>query len=181
MLRPAKQGDHNGLCAIYAIVNALGVIQPRYMTEEMEEPLIAALIDCYPDDVGSLIKDGCERSEMDTMLRGAQEWTDKRDWAAWSSHALHPTRNEPRDEFWDAVAAELSPRQAVALVGFGEDNRGPASRYEPHWTCVERISPSYLFLRDSSEYVRVPKRDTGVRPEPGWAVEDCYILSRGAR
>jgi hypothetical protein len=180
VLRPAKQGDHNGLCAIYAIVNALGVIQPRYMTEEMEEPLIGALIDCYPGDVASLIKDGCERPEMDTLLKGAQEWTDELDWAVWSSHALHPVHGETASEFWDAVAAELSPRRTIAIVGFNEDSESP-SRYEPHWTCVERISPFYLFLRDSSDYVRVPRRDTGVRPEPRWAIEDCYIISRGQR
>jgi hypothetical protein len=181
VLRAAKQGDHNGLCAIYAIVNALGAIQPRYMTEEMEDPVIAALIDCYPGDVADLIKDGCERPEMDVLLKGAQEWTDKREWAVWGTHTLHPVQGESREEFWDAVAAELVQRHSIALLGFGSDNRGPVSRYEPHWTCVERISPSYLFLRDSSEYARVPKRDTAVRPEYGWAIEDCYILSRGAR
>lgn len=180
MFKPAKQGDHNGLCAIYAIINALAVIQPRHMTEEMEEPLMAALIDSYPGDVADLIKDGCERPEMDALLKGAQEWTEKRDWAAWNSYALHPVQGESRDEFWEAVEAELVLRKSVALVGFNKDNRGP-SRYEPHWTCVERISPSYLFLRDSTEYARVPKRDTAVRPEAGWAIEDCYILYRGVR
>jgi hypothetical protein len=180
VLRPVKQGSHNGLCAVYAVINALAFIQPRYMTQEMEEPLMGTLLDCYPGDVADFIKSGCERSQMDILLKGVQDWTDSHDWAVWGSHALHPVHGETREDFWDAVAADIAPRQSIALVGFGGDNRGP-SRYEPHWTCVERISPSYIFLRDSSDYVRIPKRDTGVRPEYGWAIEDCYILFRGAR
>ena len=51
-------------------------------------------------------------------------------------------------------------------------------RSEPHWTCVERVTPRMLFLRDSDEYTRIPRAETGVRPEDGWEIEDCYILTR---
>src|SRR5829696_965115 len=35
-----------------------------------------------------------------------------------------------------------------------------------------------LDLRDSDEYTRIPRAETGVRPEDGWEIEDCYILER---
>jgi hypothetical protein len=66
---------------------------------------------------------------------------------------------------------------AIALVGFG-DYHHESTFYEPHWTCVERVTERMLFLRDSDEYTRIPRAETGIRPEDGWEVEDCYILTR---
>src|SRR5215203_63399 len=68
-------------------------------------------------------------------------------------------------------------QSAIALVGFG-DYHHESTFYEPHWTCVERVTPRMLFLRDSDEYTRIPRAETGVRPEDGWEIEDCYILER---
>ena len=62
-------------------------------------------------------------------------------------------------------------------LGFGDYHK-ESIFYEPHWTCVERVTPHMLFLRDSDEYTRIPRAETGVRPEDGWEIEDCYILER---
>jgi hypothetical protein len=72
----------------------------------------------------------------------------------------------------------LAPSQsAVALVGFGDYHK-ESTYFEPHWTCVERVTERMLFLRDSDEYTRIPRAETGIRPEDGWEIEDCYILAR---
>ena len=75
------------------------------------------------------------------------------------------------------LADAAPPQGAIALVGFGDYHK-ESTFYEPHWTCVERVTPRMLFLRDSDEYTRIPRAETGVRPEDGWEIEDCYILER---
>ncbi|AWN42737.1 hypothetical protein DK389_22305 [Methylobacterium durans] len=41
-----------------------------------------------------------------------------------------------------------------------------------------RITDYEVYLRNSDGFRRIPHADTGIRPEPRWAIEDCYILSR---
>jgi hypothetical protein len=89
----------------------------------------------------------------------------------------HP-QGSPAERSAVAHLPGLAPRQdAVALVGFGDYHK-ESTYYEPHWTCVERITERLLFLRDSDEYTRIPRAETGIRPEDGWEIEDCYLLKR---
>ena len=104
---------------------------------------------------------------------------------------MHPEHGEKAQPFWERVAAEIqSPagrggkkkgkgagKTKAALIGFG-DYHHESTYYEPHWTCVERITPLSVILRDSDEYHRIPRAETGIRPEPGWEIEDCYIFER---
>lgn len=180
MKKPFEQGSGSGLCAVYAIINALSLMFPRHVSSEVEEELLAALTDAYPGDVRDLIKEGCERPEMESMLHGISRWTAERKWPDWTWRALHPVQGESTAEFWDAVRAELEAPRTAAVVGFGEDTEKP-SRYEPHWTCVTRVMDHFIFLRDSADYKRIPRHDTGVRPAPRWAIEDAFILCREAR
>ena len=53
---------------------------------------------------------------------------------------------------------------------------GPHAREQDG--AVERVTERMLFLRDSDEYTRIPRAETGIRPEDGWEIEDCYILRR---
>lgn len=177
MSKPFVQGDGSGLCAMYSIINALSILFPRQVTPDIEEQMVGVLIDAYPGDVADLIKNGCERAEIDGMLHGAHRWTAEQKWPAWIWNSLHPVTGEPTAEFWEAVAVELMHPRTAVIVGFGADTE-PQSRYEPHWSCVTRVTASFLFLKDSSDYHRVPRVDTGVRPAPRWAVEDCFILNR---
>ena len=49
---------------------------------------------------------------------------------------------------------------------------------QPHWTCVEHIGERTIHLLDSDEYEQVRRSATGIRPEPGWEIEDCFLLTR---
>lgn len=174
---PASQGSLDGTCAVYAIINALSIVLPRQVTPTAEEQMLAALVDAYPGDVAALVKDGCERPEVDALLHGVLQWAKRQKWPAWEWRSLHPVVGEPTAEFLDAMRAELETPRSAALVGFGEDTKR-GTRYEPHWSCVTRLSDQFIWLKDSSSYRRVPLADVGVRPAPRWAIEDCFILSR---
>ena len=196
-----RQHDE-GLCGLYTIVNALSVIFPERMTHVGGAVLVSRLAEAVPGDMRSIIAEGTDRGQMDVMLSAARGWTDEQGWPAWQCRPMHPSHGEHAHRLWEAVGAALaearagkkkrgrgagaiagrapglaSAQSAVALVGFGDYHK-ESTYYEPHWTCVERVTPRLIFLRDSDEYTRIPRAETGVRPEDGWEIEDCYILAR---
>ena len=189
-----RQHDE-GLCGLYTIVNALSALFPEHMTHVKGAVLVSRLAEAVPGDMRSIIREGTDRAQMDVMLATARSWTGEQGWPPWECRPMHPTHGEHSHALWEAVGAELErkrPRKkrgrsaapalhpaqdAIALVGFGDYHK-ESTFYEPHWTCVERVTPRLLFLRDSDEYSRIPRAETGVRPEDGWEIEDCFILER---
>jgi hypothetical protein len=110
------------------------------------------------------------------MLAAAAEWTREHRWPAWTCRIMHPEPEQTAQSFWSSLAGCLS-RGAAAIIGFGDHDRSN-TRYEPHWTCVERIGERTIHLLDSDEYEQVRRSATGIRPEPGWEIEDCFLLVR---
>jgi hypothetical protein len=199
-----RQHDE-GLCGLYTIVNALSVLFPERMTHVAGAVLVSRLAEAVPGDMRSIIAEGTDRAQMDVMLQAARAWTDEQGWPAWECRPMHPVHGEHAHTLWETVSAELaggsgrkkkrgrraailpghmpglpSRQDTVALIGFGDYHK-ESTFYEPHWTCLERVTPRLLFLRDSDEYTRIPRAETGIRPEDGWEVEDCYLLRRSAR
>ena len=177
MLRkPYEQGAGSGLCAAYAIINALSLLFPRLLTSDVEEKLLPVLADAS-GDAGTLLKEGAERPQVSRMLAGVYAWTQEQGWPFWEVRELHPIPGEPSADFWDALAVELEVPRTAAVLGLGKDTE--RSSYEEHYTCVVRVTKSFIFLRDSAKYgSRLPRKDFGIRPEPRWSLEDCWVLTR---
>ncbi|HYF56085.1 MAG TPA: hypothetical protein VEA41_17665 [Salinarimonas sp.] len=172
-----KQHDE-GLCGLYTIANALALILPDLVSETAASVLVGRMASDLPTDINTVIREGTDRAQMEVMLPSAQAWTAEQGWPAWTWRGLHPERGDKAQAFWDRLAAEMDGRRDAALVvGFGDDD-APNTRYEPHWTCVRVIGPTMLTLRDSTEYGRVRRAETGIRPEHGWEIEDCFLLER---
>ncbi len=164
---------------MYAIINNLLLLFPRRIDDEIDEGLFAAVLEAYPGSVRDLIIDGCERRVMGTMLDGALAWTRAQGWPAWDCEAAHPVPGEMANAFWTRMRTKLAGGRAAVIVGFDEDDR-PGSRYEPHWTCVEEVGRWMIYLKDSLIYRRVLRSETGLQPEPRWAIEDAFVLRRSA-
>jgi len=172
-----KQHDE-GLCGFYTIVNALSLLFPDLVSTTNAAVLVARMAGELPTDINLVIQEGTDRAQMETMLPSARRWTEEQGWPAWDWRGAHPESGDRAQAFWDRLAREVEGRQDIALiVGFGDDD-APNTRYEPHWTCVRLIGPTTLTLRDSTEYGRVRRSETGIRPEHGWEIEDCFVLER---
>jgi len=157
-------------------MNAMRYLFPRRMVESSED-VLAALMDAYPSDVRSLVKDGCDRPEIEMMIIGLHRWTETKGWPPWFFRSLHPQKGETAEAFWDAIAAELEMPYTAALIGFGDHTRSN-TRYEPHFTVASSVTNREVHLCDSDVYKRIARKDTGIRPELGWAIEDAWIFSR---
>jgi hypothetical protein len=171
-----RQHDE-GLCGLYTVVNALSVLFPERMTQLKGALLVARLAQALPGDFHLIVREGTDRAQMELMLAAAQGWARDLGWTEWTCRAMHPARGMKAQAFWDEVETALSGRHAVAFVGFG-DYHAASTYYEPHWTCVERLTPRMIHLRDSDDYTQIPRTETGIRPENGWEIEDCFILER---
>ncbi len=150
--------------------------------EEAAGQFLSALAQALPAETAAdlariLYEEGTERPEMKRMLAAAQAWTQARGWCAWKWDGAHPRQGETAEQFWDRLGAIPKQPHTAVIIGLGEDS-DPDSRYGGHWTCVERITSREIYLRDSDVYRRIRRAETGIRPEPRWAIEDCFILRR---
>jgi hypothetical protein len=175
----------SGLCGMTAILNGLRVLFGEdAITEKiaghLQVAMARALVGTGATDLpGVLFEDGTGRDQLKRMLRAARAWTDEAGWLPWRWDGVHPIKGTTASRFWMELSLAMQGRRATLVVGFGSDTlRG--TDYEPHWTCVEAIGAANLDLRDGAGYGYVPISDTGVRPEPRWAVQDAFLLSQGS-
>ena len=171
-----KQGALTGLCGPYGVANAFSLLYPGLMSAADASALAHRLANSLPCGFRSVLREGTDRGQMELMLAAAADWTRERGLPLWSVRPMHPDRGQSAQSFWSGLGARLS-RGAAAIIGFGDHDR-PNTRYEPHWTCVERIGARTIHLLDSDEYEQVRRSATGIRPEPGWEIEDCFLLTR---
>jgi hypothetical protein len=171
-----KQGALTGLCGPYGIVNAFSLIYPGRLSAAEASALAHRLANALPWDFRTIMREGTDRAQMELMLAAAADWTRAQGWPAWTCEPLHPHPGMAAQAFWSSLAPRLT-RGVTAIVGFGDHHR-PNTVYEPHWTCVQRVGPRTIHLLDSDEYEHVRRSATGIRPEPGWEIEDCFLLGR---
>jgi hypothetical protein len=171
-----KQGALTGLCGPYGIVNAFSLLYPGQLSPTEASALAHHLAAALPWDLATIMREGTDRVQMELMLTAAARWTRDQGWPAWTCEAVHPRPGMTARAFWSGLATRLM-RGATAIVGFGDHHR-LNTRYEPHWTCVARVAPRTIHLLDSDEYEHVARSATGIRPEPGWEIEDCFLLGR---
>ena len=170
-----KQGGWTGLCGPYSIANALALLFPTSLVRAPVTLMVRRMTASLDVGFRSITRWGTDRAQMETMLVAAAGFAAEQGWPAWQVEARHPHQGVSSRAFWDSLARELGTDGGVAIVGFGSDD-APDTIYEPHWTCVEQIGREFVRLRDSDEYDRVRRSRTGIVPERGWVIEDCFIL-----
>jgi hypothetical protein len=171
-----KQGALTGLCGPYGVANAFSLLYPGLLSAPDASALAHRIAGALPCGFRTIMREGTDRGQMELMLAAAAEWTAERGWPQWSCRPMHPRSGQTAHSFWSDLSGRLT-RGAAAIIGFGDHDR-PNTRYEPHWTCVKRIGARTIHLLDSDEYEQVRLSATGVRPEPGWEIEDCFLLTR---
>jgi len=178
-----RQAYGSGECGLCAIITAVDIVC-HHVDEDAAGQFLSALAQALPaktpiDLARILYEEGTERPEMERMLAAAQAWTRGRGWPSSTWEGAHPQPAETAEQFWDRLAPMSSRPHTAVIVGLGEDTQCD-SDYGSHWTCPEHITRHVVCVRDSDVYRRIPRADTGIRPEPGWSIEDCFILSRAS-
>jgi hypothetical protein len=142
--RPFEQGDLDGLCGVYAVVNAVRLTahpHRRLPTAECRE-LFAALLAELADEgrLRGFVAHGLGTRVLARLLRRAGRWLRKRHGLALEVRRPFAKRDEPGPEAClRALAEHLARPGTAAIVGSDE-----------HWTVVRAVTPKRLLLADSN-------------------------------
>jgi hypothetical protein len=167
--QPYRQGDLDGLCGVYSVVNALRAVAPE-MDEKLSARLFRHLVKCLrgraEDPLGS-ITGGIEHPTLGRLLKIAIGFVDrKRDITITARGLPERVRATKRvDRLWRELSTVLSPT-SVAIFSV----QGRMS----HWTVATRIGDKHLFLRDSGDLKRFRRTHCTVGEADG-----CYSIAPG--
>jgi hypothetical protein len=144
-LTPLHQGDLDGLCGVYAVINAFRLLCPE-LTDQQSRRLFVGLIDvlnriCLPK--GEFLYDGIEITEVAKLVRLAKRFVREELGIRIASRPLKLRRERRRyDELWTTLRAELDTG-AVSVLAL--------SGYHSHWTVAYRATAKAAYLFDSDE------------------------------
>ena len=177
MRKPLKQGEMDGLCGIYALVNAIRRLAGRRLSKEDEDNLFKELVRSIyrrhnrrrkkkPKSPVEFIWDGTSVRDISYMLKKTVEFLeDKNLQLYWKRPLQGRGRPNTLDEYWRRIQNAFHKYggrgNCIAIVDYNwqsVDNNGEAG----HWTCVTNVTKSNLILHDSSmdrgrKFSKLPK------------------------
>lgn len=176
-MRPARQGTFDGLCGVYAIINALdpaGLVLRR-------SQLHADLFKQLTYGLGSVavlagMQEGIERDDLIRAAQPAFRWLELEHGISLSIHAPYPKRRfQSSREFLDTLKGHMASKNEAAIISVITPTWG-------HWTVPTAITGGCLVLRDSGGLGSIPLAKL-LSPHYGWllAASDTLLIRRGSR
>ena len=142
--QPYRQGDLDGLCGVYSIVNAVRILCPE-LDQDGAEWLFAHLLQSLSDadvDLSIAVTGGIGRVELARLVRAAIAYIDEEVEIKLTvkrlPKALRLTSN--LGALWKAFEAALSPT-CVAIIGI--------AGIHSHWTIAAKVTAKQVRLYDS--------------------------------
>jgi hypothetical protein len=144
---PFTQGDLDGLCGVYAVVNAL-----RFLCREMDHDtcrhLFRALVQSLEDEARapfSMVSNGLHTRTLRALVRRAIAYARSHLRIFLIMRRLPKQARGPRfDDLWATLADALDGQQ-VAILGLGGTHS--------HWTVAIRVTSRTIRLFDSDRMV----------------------------
>jgi hypothetical protein len=142
--KPLEQGDLDGLCGVYAVVNAtrLATHPHRRLRAADCADLFAALLAELADEgrLRGFVAAGLGPRVLARLLRKADRWLRRRHGLALEVRRPFRKADEPSPErCLRALAEHLARSGTAAIVGSDE-----------HWTVIRGVTPKRLLLADSN-------------------------------
>lgn len=143
VMRPARQGDFDGFCGIYSLINALEVAGFSTPRSAVHQRIFVALTDALPNrKLRVAIDRGLKGKDLVRASRVAFPDFEKRIGGEVSiSRPFRHSSVESSDAVFRALGALMGTNSAVII-----HLSTPAYR---HWTVVQAIEPTSIVLRDS--------------------------------
>ncbi len=155
------QGHLDGLCGIYAVVNAVRLLFPRALDDDKAEALFKQALLSIKRSLPQAVWDGTDKPEMRRMINAACMFVSKDTSFPGALDYRFPFRRgrfKRIDAFWEELDPMLAQDGRVAILGFGEP--------DPHWTLVHRTTEKQLVLADSSIYKTLSRRRVTLAATP---------------
>lgn len=173
---PSQQGELDGFCGLYSIVNGCGALWPDSMDDARRLEFTNYILKAIgPEREAGMRKDGAGVLLMQMMLAIAVRF----------SHRRLPNRLQTRtpfqrkmvaprfDHWWDDLAGCVGGEDFVAIIGL--------SKPYAHWTCITEMNTNRALLQDSDGAKEIRFHDigysaTGKPVEVDW--RQVFVLER---
>src|SRR3954465_4866120 len=142
-LNPYRQGRLDGLCGVYALINALRLLCPR-LDEDACEAAFCALIRARARQAASplaVISGGLSRRELLRLIGPWQRFAAREFGITLSVSRLKVSEPSLRG-IWRGLCRTLDGNRSVAILGL--------DGVERHWTVTYAATPRTLRVADSS-------------------------------
>ncbi|MBD2747776.1 hypothetical protein IC232_13815 [Microvirga sp. BT688] len=154
--RAYRQGDFDGLCGVYAIVNALRCV--LHLQDEQCQRLFAKLIKALEKDCDHLyqpVLHGMYFGQLKRLVGAAGRGHIQGRNLTFHVQSLRLKRNQRSLScLWDALNRRVG-HTCVAIIG--------VNGATDHWCVVYRVTPRTLWLLDSSGQSRIHRSRCTVR------------------
>jgi hypothetical protein len=177
-LKPWSQGDDNGLCGLYANINAVRWLWPEMRQRNArDEEKVAQLLPYLIRErlsarqFQSLYLDGDELPLISQITRWTIEWLRKQHRDARLSLPFSSASPSDKQEYWAALLPLIRPKAVVAIIGFNEPY--------PHWTVATNKTGSYsVRLFDSDAFRSLDMRRTIIGKTDGntWEIDPTAVI-----
>lgn len=161
-MKPLQQGQLDGLCGIYAVINAV-----NYVHGALRKPANTALFEAclqYLSSRRCLIERitgyGTEGNELNHLLKIANQY-----YPLGYSTPFRQRRTIDFEDYWQHCQQFLQQSHSIILINL--------SGSYAHWTLIERMTHSTLYLRDSSGLKYIHKRHCQL---PGLLPHRTHVL-----
>ena len=177
--RAYKQGDLDGLCGVYSVVNAVRALCPE-LDQEGAQWLFAHLLQAMSDagvDVCAAVTGGIARGELSRLIKVAIAHIDEeleiRLTVKRLPKALRQTSN--LGQLWQAFEASLSS-ECVAIIGI--------AGIHSHWTIATQVTAKQVRLYDSGRIAMLRRGHCTVGKavnRHGISAKHVFLIARHGR
>jgi hypothetical protein len=137
--KPISQGDEDGLCGLYSIINALALLFPVTMDQERRDAVFKEIALACPTGI-KILFNGTTVRDMRYMLHAARNHLTriaKFDW----EQPFAKTEFTDFETFRRELKWRIEGDDAFGIVGL--------SKPWEHWTCAHRLTEHEMIMTDS--------------------------------
>ena len=141
LIQPFSQGDLDGLCGVYSVLNTLKALGFRNNLKGRQTILVTILVQLYHDKQSSqFIIDGITTPDISRILKNII----KPEYEITYSKPFHSKAEIDIAELWDALSSHLKKQNRAAILCIEGKAYG-------HWTVVTSITERRITLFDSDK------------------------------
>jgi hypothetical protein len=168
--KPLDQGTLDGFCGLYAICNALTLLFPSTMTEDMQGRLFKVIALACKNKFPEIIWDGTTPHDVREMLCAAENCLHKT--FSWEQPFAHEKFHN-FDEFQKEIRWRIEGDDCFAVVGL--------SKPWEHWSCAHRLTDREMIMTDSCKVKQIALSKCGLTGDGvdyEFDYKDTFTLTR---
>jgi hypothetical protein len=177
ILRVRMQGNLDGLCGIYSIVNAAQNLSKNKLSEKNTNDLFRVLCRALSADqkLEDALFEGISVKPLGKLIDVASKFlSDKRGFSI-DRHRAFKSKPDGLDKMWNKISDHVDKHgPGSVILGLGKTH--------DHWTCVREIKNKQISLIDSDGLRRLSRKHCTISESPGkrlhilWPTQ-TYLLS----